>query len=316
MQDIEKKILCYGLLSAEEQAEVEALARQDARYADLLSEARAFHQLLSHGGLYLEEEGSDDILAYLAVTSYIESNPGTAFTSVKEALETSIKADPALRERLQTYQERVRALTQTAQDPLAQFQALSGHVLEDVEADDWREDRPPVPPSRTGRLLRPGPAIAAVVVLFLLATAPLLFFHQRLVSFAALTPEDHLLDGYAALARNGLMDVNEMETNDLFIQGLAAIDAARQPCFLMRQCYDAHEASIGISFLNHAAERDDSSPLLRQKAGLIEAKVWLSQRDWRRAHAALMQADKEVGPHDDEVDRLLKFSARFARLRG
>ena len=317
MSTVEEKLWAYGLLSPEEQAEVDAFVAAHPEWAPAREQARALAGLLRDARLLDEAAPGDEALAYHLAARHL-GPPPPAWADAYRRIEERLEADPERRARYEDLERRFDEL-EAASDPVAQFERLSGYAL-----DPPTFAAPPAPGSqrapdrvprrtaqRRGRLPRlarwtSAVALAAVGLygaLFALSygtTPP----NERLAAFE---PEEVRPDIYGRRDRGSAPQADTTEA--LFLQALPLLQEARTSTLGLFPRYDEAKLQRAGRLLEQIIAQQDPG-FARAEAYYLLGKVRLAQGDVQGARDALRRVvtGEGAGPgrQDDEARRILE----------
>ena len=323
MSTVEEKLWAYGLLSPEEQAEVDAFVAAHPEWAPAREQARALAGLLRDARLLDEAAPGDEALAYHLAARHL-GPPPPAWADAYRRIEERLEADPQRRARYEDLERRLDEL-EAASDPAAQFERLSGYAL-----DPPTSAAPPAPgsqrapdrvPRRTSqhrgrlpRLARWTSAIALAAVglygaLFALsygATPP----NERLAAFE---PDEVRTDIYGRRDRGAAPQPDSLSTEALFLQALPLLQEARTSTLGLFPRYDEAKLQRAGRLLERIIAQEDPG-FARAEAYYLLGKVRLAQGDVQGARDALRRVvtGEGAGPglQADEAERLLRSLAQ------
>ena len=275
MPDLSARLDAYPALPPDERA---ALAREveaagDAELAAALAEARAFAARLDAAA------APPDLAQHLA-----DERLGHA---TDPAFAARIASDPALRDQAARVGARLDAVLAEAEDPVTQFERLSGHALQAPRAERPRAaDRAAVPAPRAARVSRlrlvRGLAVAAAVCvtayagLFAASTA-------RVPEPVRVADLDAALDYDAPTLRGGAAPDASLA---LAVDRLA--DARRSTLGLFPR-YDDDALDAAAAELSRVAAAADAGGSVQQEALLRLARVRVHQERFADAQAPLRE---------------------------
>ncbi len=313
MNTLEEKILQYGLLSPEEQLALRLEVDAQPHYAPLLEDVKALYNLIAKANQ--ENPGQvDEDLAYLAAQSLmgIRSLPSgsPADTAVLQHL---LASDAEIAQRYDQIRSQMAMLVEH-HDPVAQFEALSGHKIASGRRVQ-REDRGPhkglhamVREPRSQKHIMAGVALFAVALFMVLSLNQITRLgyltaadlesiqpsHLRSIIFsdgAERTPED--------LARD------EGYLSD-FSEAAKQYAGAQQRWFFIHYIYDVDELSEVELKLEVLADAIDMPPELLVEVRFLLARAYLAVEKTEEARGQLLKVQRHAGFKSDIVSRLLE----------
>lgn len=324
MNDIEDQIIGYRQLSDEERQAVESYVESHPEWAPLLRDVKALEALVEEACLVHDEVTlHDDLLAYYVVSQHIKAPIGSErLQSAFDRVEQQVKDDPEVRARCETYQQRMEA-TLDAVDPVAQFERLSGHSLEEAfSASPEEQDGMSTPaPDRTGFLtwLMTIPrafqwAMAAIAVFGVLYGA--LFMASEATQsdidqLAAIQPDNMQLEGYEVRLRGGEDDAPQ-SADALYRQALAALNESRATTLGLFPRYEEEALTEARTLLQEVIEREEAGSFLQLEAHYFLGKVRLAQGDIEAAHSHFKTVVEGDGRMMQEAAAILEELQRVA----
>lgn len=296
MQHVEEQILSYPHLSAEKQREIESYVEDHPEWASLLRDVRSIESLVRGEG---KNTASDALLTTYVVVQRL--HPGDVPPELDEAfqrLEQRIQKQPELQKRAEAIRERLTT-AEAAVDPVAHFEALTGHALEPeaesapASADATTSSRestsePETTPSPTAlldELLRlplavrwGGAAIAlllgAYVVLFAASEAS----QSTLDRLAAVDVSNQVVDNYNSTAtRSAVPSRDTLTADQLYVDALSAVRDARTSTLGLFPSYDAKKLDRAEELLTRALDRTESGSFLALETQFYLGKVRLAK---------------------------------------
>ena len=302
VSDLSSRLADYPALPPEERA---ALARDvdaagDAALAAALAEAQAFAALLDAAG-----PPAPDLAQHLT-----DERLGHA---TDPALAARIARDPVLRAEAARIGARLDAVAAASEDPVAQFERLSGHTLAPPRAARPRAaDRAaaPVASSRVSRLrLVRGLAVAASVCLVAYAG---LFA----ASGARLSEPARVADLDAALAYRAPTLRGGGDPGAPLAEAIGGLAAARRSTLGLFPRYDADGLDAAAGELARVAEAADAGSGVQQEALLTLARVRIHQGRYADAAAPLRRLVALGDYAAPEARRLLDYATAQASGEG
>src|SRR5690606_25302862 len=130
MNDIEQKLLLYDDLPPEEQEEVERYVQVHPEWTALLAEARALRALLRSTHDDDAAPDATDIADYVVARALGKRRPPPEYAARYARVEAALAADPALERQAREMLKTLEQVAAEAEDPMAQFERLTGRRLE------------------------------------------------------------------------------------------------------------------------------------------------------------------------------------------
>lgn len=299
MDDLEQKLLLYGDLSPEEQAEVERCISGDPGRTSLLAESRTLHTLLSEA-----RAGQGDVPDATEVAEYVLSSQLDPLERSPAADARDARVEAALRERPELERQArqmlrtLERLAAEAEDPVAQFERLTGRRLADVPAASPTRTAPDRPALRLVRLRRI--ALAAGLALAALYGGLLLASRVAQPERALLADLGAAPDSYAGLNVRGAAGT----VDHRYARALDRLARARRSTLGLFPSYDEAELDDAAQGLGAVA---DAAPGSWEglEALYVLGRVRLHQGRDEEAALALRRVVEEQGPSAPEARRLL-----------
>lgn len=302
MPDLTHRLDVFPALSPDERAALarEVAASGDAALTAALAEAEAFAALLDAAA------APPDLAQHLA-----DERLGHA---TDPALAARIARDPALRAEAERIGTRLDALAAASEDPVAQFERLSGHTLKVARVERPRAaDRPAAPASRSARVSRlrlvRGLAVAAAVCIAAYAGLSAVS-GARLSEPARVADLDAALDYRTPTLRGGADPGAPLADA---IDGLAE---ARHTTLGLFPRYDAAGLDAAATELDRVAEAAGAGSSVQQEALLTLARVRLYQERYAEAAAPLRRLVALGDYAAPEARRLLDYVTAQAGAPG
>ncbi len=307
MAPLDQRILAYSDLPESERAEVERLALGDPERAALLAQAQALHAVLTEARMAADVDVT-------ALAEYVIGRHQRRRQLPPEVAARYERVEQALRERPELEREArglLRALERIAaeaEDPVAQFERLTGQRLAPAvhrPTSPAAPDRGPARPLRRVRIARYAlAACVGVAALYgALAFAGGLFQPER----ARLADLAAAPGSYEGLTYRG---ETPDPTVDRYAGALGRLDAARRSTFGLFAHYDAAalDAVAGdLTALLGEAPADSWEAL---EAAFLLGRIRLHQGRDAEAADAFRTVVEEEGPSAPEARRLLDWLAR------
>ena len=143
MKQLVEKIWNYGMLSRQEQEEVESLVLENPEYASVLADSKAVHRLFEEAGVFANDSNEKIAMAYLVAHTQVTSGmaPGMLERAFAE-LRTKIEAMPHALERYSEVRVRMEEIAMGS-DPVSQFEQLTGYDIKQDFAPSLENKRIP-----------------------------------------------------------------------------------------------------------------------------------------------------------------------------
>lgn len=299
MQSIEQRILAYPHLTDEEQADVEAYVTNHPEWRDLLRDVKELEVLARQARLLKDRPPQYDVLALYVVATRLHQGPSSsAMQRTFDAVKARLDDDADYRAQYDLLQQRMDEV-EAAFDPLAQFEALSGHRLSQPPADRGgtpkreRAQRRPASSRRSSDTSTAGqsmmarlitrPALqwaaAAVVVLFtgysaLFATS---YITQSPGERLAANLEVTEISGYSTRTRSAEPQLERRSPDQLFLEALPLVRNARSTTLGLFPRYDAEKLARAEELLQEVVIHEDAGDFLQLEALFYLGKVHLAQ---------------------------------------
>jgi len=325
MQHVEEQILSYPHLSTERQREIETYVEDHPEWASLLRDVRSIESLVRAEG---EKARSDALLAtYVVVQRLHPEDVPPGLEKVFERLEQREETEPEFQERAEAARERLTT-AEAAVDPVAHFEALTGHSLEpDAERasasaeattttrESTSEREPtPSPIALLDELLRlplavrwGGAAIAlllgAYVVLFAASEAS----QSTLDRLAAVDVSNQVVDNYASTAtRSAVPSQDTMTADQLYVDALSAVRDARTSTLGLFPSYDAEKLDRAEQLLTQVLDRTEAGSFLALETQFYLGKVRLAKGQVEAARANFRTVAEQEGRLAAEARSILE----------
>ncbi|MDX1440346.1 MAG: hypothetical protein R3284_10640 [Rubricoccaceae bacterium] len=306
MNFIEQKILLFDELPEGDRAEVEAYLHSNRGAQALLDEGRALRRILSMGVDEAGEVGSEDVADYV-VSRAMGEDLNTRFHRVEQA----IRQNPELASIVTSLEENLSRMTANAEDPIAQFERLSGHAVSSQTSTrvSRANDRAAAPPAREMRLVHRRPmrlALAACIALVGLYGA--LWF-----AGSATTAEHHRiadLDEVSA-AYEGPRFRGESSSTDIerYEEAVALLRDARTSTLGLFPSYDFQKLGEAEQVLKRIVESSDEPTFVSMEAEFVLGRIYVHQQRYGEATEVLEPIVERAGPRAGSAQRLLDYVA-------
>lgn len=296
MHHVEEQILSYPHLSAEKQREIETYVEDHPEWASLLQDVRSMESLARR------EETSSSTDALLETYVVVQRlHPGDVPAGLNDAfrrLEQRMEDEPELQKRAEAARERLAAAEATV-DPVAHFEALTGHSLEaDAEgasAPAEATNTTPEPASGREKVASPlafldellrlplavrwgGAAIAlllgAYVVLFAASEAS----QSTLDRLAAVDVSNQVVENYTSTAtRSAVPSRDTLTADQLYVDALSAVRDARTSTLGLFPRYNAEKLDRAEQLLTKVLDQTESGSFLALETQFYLGKVHLAK---------------------------------------
>lgn len=313
MKTLEEKILQYGLLAPAEQLALELDVESRPQYATLLKEVRALYQLIAEV-LQVDVHHTDEMVAYLAAKSLLNTSSLPANLSTDaDIFQLTLDADPAVAQRYAQIKSHMALLIES-QDPVAQFETLTGHK---VTSDPRRLHRDRAPKSalhersdaqlRSRRHLWAGVG-SLVLVLFLVLSVnrPARLAYLTAAELEATRPI-HLRS--MILAGAEVHTPESLARDERYLQSFAALATryagAQKRRFFVQYTYDDAVLPELARKLEVLAGADQIPEELLMEVRYLLAKVYLASGKTEKARGQLLEIQQHAGFKPVAVKRLL-----------
>ena len=305
MTPIEQKLLLYGDLTPLQRVEVEDYVQRHPEWAPLLAEAQALHDLLRAGRT---DEAFPDASALAEyVVDQALNRPLTPESAARHSLvEEALAENPMLERQARAMRQRLQQLAAEAEDPLVQFERLTGR------RDVFEPASPVAPRVLPWRTLRF--AVAACLAIVALYGALALTSHLTRPERARLADLGDLPEAYEGLHLRG--DAPADRTADRYALALEALANARRSTLGLFPHYD--DAALGGATAQLREVVDASGPDSWEglEALYVLGKINLYRGQDDEALWALQSVVALEGPHAAEARRLLDYLQREGREEG
>jgi TolA-binding protein len=352
MNSTEKRILSYPHLSRDEQREVEAYVDDHPEWAPLLRDVRKLEELAEEAGVpSASAPGADapaaDVLATYVVAQHLESGLGAETGRLQtsfQRIEAKIEENSDLQDQVAAMRRRIED-AESAVDPVAHFESLTGHRVSDFDAvdaaatdeplyaaaDNGTRDRVPEAgrrddavragdrdaqsPKRDGvmaRIARSTPSrwAAAAVALFLVYGA--LYFvswssQSTLDRLAVVDVNEDVIESYQTRVRSPLPEAEEDTTaDDLYLQALPLLRNARTSTLGLFPHFDHRKLREAESLLQRVVDQTEAGSFLRLEAYFYLGKVNLAQGEVETARSNFKRVVQREGRRATEAYQILK----------
>ena len=306
MNDLHDRILRYGDLSPEEQADVEHRALGHPGAAALLAEAKALHGLLVAARAHTADLPDAEVLAEYVVMRHFPGGAAPEAGPRAARVEAALRAHPDLAAQVRAMEETLARLLQGREHPVAHFERLSGRSLAELPLPSTRRAPDAPATARTAARLRllafTRYAVAACFALGLfyggLAFTSGLSVSER----ARLAGLGELAGAYGGFHLRGASESAPMEQYAL---ALEQIEASRRSTFGLFPHYDAAALDAAAARLSAVARAPEAPAWLVLEARYALGKVRLHQGRDAEAATAFQAVVDQQGPSAPDARRLL-----------
>lgn len=327
MDDIERQILNYDELPADERRAVDAYLDAHPEAASLLDEGRAVRSLLEEAARFGTKVPDAESIAHFVVAQHLAQRPlPDDIAALGEHIEESFAEHPEVERQYSMMQDRLKTLTAEAESPRVQFERLTGHRLgarhHTTSADQPVEPPPAVAPAahrdrskgwRTSvtdhlsllqRISLPRLALAATFVVALLYGS--LFVASRAgqperIRLADLDAVEKEFAGLRLRGPDGQLDL----ATDRYAEALETLSKARTTVLGLFPSYDAEDLTESIRLLEQVVELEGPDSALSLEAWFVIGKILLHQGEVGAAQDALQIVVDRGGPSAPDAQRLL-----------
>ncbi|HLT47414.1 MAG TPA: hypothetical protein VK002_09325 [Rubricoccaceae bacterium] len=300
MNDIEQKLLLYDDLPPEEQEEVERYVQVHPEWTALLAEARALRALLRSTHDDDAAPDATDIADYVVARALGKRRPPPEYAARYARVEAALAADPALERQAREMLKTLEQVAAEAEDPMAQFERLTGRRLE--------ARAPAAPTAPAPRVLRWQPlrlALAACLALGVLYGALALASRLAQPERALLADLGDLPDDYGGLRLRGDAPVDR--TSERYALALDGLKDARESVLGLFPSYDDEALDAVADRLREVVDASGPDSWEGLEALYVLGKIRLYQGQDEEATWALQSVVALEGPHASEARRLLDY---------
>ncbi len=330
MEDIEEKILSYPHLSVGEQREVEAHVESNPEWAPLLQDVRSLEGISAGVDGELPSDGdrpSDALVAtYVAVHHLHPEDVPAELQEVLARLEARLDESAALRRRADAALRRLES-AEAAVDPVAHFESLTGHTLDETPAPEGatsREDgstaraADDVSPGLDGvldlsRLLRWGGAVALVLLVGYVGLYGASYASQSTLDrLATVTVSNQVVESYPEASTRGASPAvsDTVSVDAQYLAALSALRTARTSTLGLFPRYDADRLGRAQRLFRRVLDEVPPRTFLAQEAHFYLGKIALAQEDVAvaRSHfkAVVREGGQAEGRRANEAYKILK----------
>ncbi len=281
------------------------------QYADLLEEVKALHQMVVAVSAQHAID-VDEVIAYLAVNELSDRVSMPAEASLPDEKIQELLTEPGLAERYAQIKQKLVAMT-INHDPVAQFEALSGHQFVAVESSR-RRDRAPRPGllDRSGIMQRRKSWVVASVTATLVCL--LFIYNNRTASLAYLSAAE-LEASRPSNLRSLVLHDRASRTPEVIARGedymVSLFEAAllytnaQQRYFFVHYTYDPALLAQAEHQLVRLSNVDRVPDELVAEVRFLLAKVYLAGDKKEEARTQLLLVQRHAGAKSSEAERLL-----------
>lgn len=320
MDDVEEQILSYPHLSPEEQRDVEAYVEAHPEWAPLLRDVRTLE------GLAQDVQGdlpSDALLATYIVAQHFhldaESPP---LQKAFSRLEARLAEDDALRRKAETAQRRFEE-ARSAIDPVAHFEQVTGHTLEEAASSQASSSSTTASENRDARsssdsvldVLFELPMVvqrAAVAVVLLVGIYGVLYVasvgsQSTLERLAAVEVSDQVVDSYYTTETRSIApEADTQSVDDLYLEALSSVREARTSTLGLFPQYDTERLNRAEELFREVLAEVEPGSFLALEAHFYLGKVALAQGEVEAARSHFKTVVKREGRKASEAYEILK----------
>ncbi|MFP4227473.1 MAG: tetratricopeptide repeat protein [Salinivenus sp.] len=330
MENVEEQILAYPHRSQEEQRKIELFVENHPKWAPLLRDVRTLEGF-ARARQERDSDPTEALLAtYVTVRHLHPEEIPPALESAFRRLGARIEGDEELRRRAEVMQRRLEA-AEAEIDPVAQFEALTGHSLsEDVAEEPDTFATAPVPAnertngarsSNGGGMLDTvlhlgsptwwvGAAIALLLggygVLYGISVAT----QSPLDRLAAVDVSEQVLESYPQTNTRGPSSETEetdaAQPQELYLEALSALRTARTSTLGLFPEYDDKKVARADRLLRDVVEEEDDDSFLALEARFYLGKALLAQRKVEEAQGEFQAVVQGDGRQAEEAQRILE----------
>ena len=330
MEDIEEKILSYPHLSVGEQREVEAHVESNPEWAPLLRDVRSLEGISARVDGELPSDGdrpSDALVAtYVAVRHLHPDDVPAELQEVLARLEARLDESAALRRRADAALRRLES-AEAAVDPVAHFESLTGHALNETPAAEGATSREKGPAERAADdvspgldvaldlsgLLRWGGAVALVLLVGYVGLYGASYASQSTLDrLATVTISNQVVESYPEASTRGASPaVSDTASVDAqYLAALSALRTARTSTLGLFPRYDADRLGRAQRLFRRVLDEVPPRTFLAQEAHFYLGKIALAHKDVAvaRSHfkAVVREGGQAEGRRANEAHKILK----------
>lgn len=326
MAAIEHLLLNYDALTPAERAEAEAYLGAHPEARALITEGRALYAVLEQAARSGAEVPDPESVARYVLTRHASRHPlPPDLAALGRRVEAALRTHPEVERQYSIMQDRLRALTDRAEAPRAQFERLAGYSLGSAPAPEtdlvpsepdplslphgrhrsWRA--PSGTPDHRPLLRRLPFTRLALAASFLLALA---YFGLLLASNATQTEFERLAslesvpseyEGLRLRGVDGLMD----PAAERYAAALDRLNDARSTTLGLFPNYDEAELDTTLHLLQQVTTLDGPSAALGLEAWYLIGRILLYQGNVDAARAAFQIVVERQGPSTPDARRML-----------
>lgn len=325
MDDIERQILIYDELSADERRAVDAYLEAHPEASSLLAEGRALASLLDAAARLDAEVPDAEAVAQYVAAQHMARRPLPAdLAALSRRIEDAFEEHPEVERQFSIMQDRLKSLTAESESPLAQFERLTERRLgAENHLELVAEREPAAPPSpvrrdrskgwRTSvtdhlsllqRVSLPRLAFAATFIVVLLYGSLFLAGRAGQPQHVRLADLDAVDSEFVGLRLRGADGEYDLAT-DRYAEALEALDDARSSTFGLFPSYDEEGLAEAVRLLDRVTELEGSGSALGLEAWFLVGKIFLHQNEIEAARAAFQIVVQQQGPSAPDAQRLL-----------
>ncbi len=330
MDNIEDRILNYGLLPAEEQKAVDLYVLEHTEYAVILDELKTLYALIDVTELQNKDRLRETALAYYIAQEHLLSRGmPDEMTQSYNKLKHQIDHDEEVRAQYLAIKSRMEEVANQS-DPLAQFEKLSGHRIDTIpmpaekenaekenrvkeKAVDW------APVKRKQNILKRRWATYSTMVVLASAVVFSLAMHEnRLERMGYLNPVAKYGDATSGLRGGNHMAATEPLTTEQhslylehklvqerFEEGVDIVLGAQHTTLSLFYSYDLDALSKAEVIFNTILQGNVRDKELTKRVKFALGKVYLAQRRADDARKLLEDVAQSNDVWATEASRLL-----------
>lgn len=320
MDDVEEQILSYPHLSPEEQRNVEAYVEAHPEWAPLLRDVRTLE------GLAQDVQGdlpSDALLGtYIVAQHFHLKEESPPLQKAFSRLEARLAEDDALRRQAEAAQRRLEEAS-SAIDPVAHFERVTGHTLEEVASSQASSPSTTVSEDRDARassdsvldVLFELPMVvqrAAVAVVLLVGLYGGLYVasissQSTLERLAAVEVSDQVIDSYYTTETRSIApEADTQSVDDLYLEALSSVREARTSTLGLFPQYDMEKLNRAEKLFREVLSEVEPGSFLALEAHFYLGKVALAQEEVEAARSHFKTVVKREGRKASEAYEILK----------
>lgn len=298
MTNIEQNLLLFDDLSASEQAEAEAYLREHPEAQSLVEEGQVLRGLLA--SQEIANVDMEDVADYVVSRRFIHNDP--RLNRVGDA----IQAHPELAKAVATIESNLARIIVGAEDPIAQFERLSGHSLSADTTAKVAKDRPAERRAPQMRLVRRPMRLALAACVAFVGLYSALWIVGSGIQAEHLRMAD--LDGVSELYE-GPRFRGETESGDVaqYEAAMLLLHEARTSTVGLFPSYDESKLADAVSAIHAVANPDGEATYVSMEAQYVLARIYVYQERYEDAAQLLGSLVDQAGPRAPDAQRLLDY---------